>query len=51
MLLDRHLKRAMDIDDEKYQWYLKAMMYHLEEKGDKHEKDHSEEKSQLELKS
>lgn len=23
VLLDRHLKRAMDIDDDKYQWYLK----------------------------
>jgi hypothetical protein len=25
-LLDRHLKRAMDIDDDKYQWYLRAMV-------------------------
>ena len=29
-LLDRHLKRAMDIDDDKYQWYLRAMVHTLQ---------------------
>jgi len=30
MLLDRHLRRAMDIDDDKYQWYLRAMVQTLQ---------------------
>jgi len=42
-LLDRHLKRAMDIDDDKYQWYLRAMVHTLQ--GVRESKISEEEKS------